>query len=56
MALFACHDDRRLGSFLTPMVLNTITNGIVYKLLAGIDDYLTRATLIIWVLGLIAFC
>ena len=43
MASFACHDDRQLGSFLTkstPMVLDTITNGIEYELLAKSDDYL----------------
>ena len=43
MALIACHDDRRLSSFSTkntPMVLDTITNGIVYELLARSDDYL----------------
>ena len=41
--LFACHNDRRLSSFSTkntPMVLDMITNGIVYELLAGSDDYL----------------
>ena len=32
--LFACHDDQRLGSFLTkntpgPVVFDTVTNGIV---------------------------
>ena len=43
MALFACHNDWRLGSFSTkdtPMVLDTITNGIVYELLAKSDNYL----------------
>ena len=37
MASFACHDDQRLGSFSTkhtPIVLDTITNGIVYEPLA----------------------
>ncbi len=41
--LFACHDDRRLGSFLTkntPMVLDMITTGIVYEPLATSDDCL----------------
>ena len=41
MALFACHNDRQLGSFWTkntPMVLDTITNGIVYEALARSDD------------------
>ena len=40
---FACHDDRRLGSFSTkntPILLDTITNGLVYEPLARIDDYL----------------
>ena len=44
---FAYHDDDwRLGSFLTkkntktPMVLDTIRNGIVYETLARSDDYL----------------
>ena len=43
MALFACHDDRQLGSFLTkntPMVPDTIRNGTVYELLARGDNYL----------------
>ena len=43
MALCACHDDRRLGSFSTkntPMVLDMIKNGIVYESLARSDDYL----------------
>ena len=43
MALFASHNDWQLGSFLTkniPMVLDTITNGIVYESLARSDDYL----------------
>ena len=45
MALFACHDDRRLGSFSTkntPMVLDTIGNGTVqvYEPLARSDNYL----------------
>ena len=42
MVLFACHDDRRLGSFSTkntPMVFDTITNGIVYEPLARSDDH-----------------
>ena len=33
MALFACHDDRQLGSFLTkntPLLLDRIINGLVY--------------------------
>ena len=41
MAIFSCHDDWRLGSFSTkntPMVLNTIRNGIVYGPLARSDD------------------
>ena len=45
MVLFACHDDWQLGSFSTkntPMVLDTITNDIVYEPLARSD---TRATL-----------
>ena len=48
MVLFACHDDRRLDSFSiknTPMVLDTITNGIIYEPLARIDDYLKRLSL-----------
>ena len=43
MVLFACHDDRRLGSFSTkntPMVFDTITNGIVYEPLARSDDHM----------------
>ena len=43
MALFACHNDRRLSSSSTkntPMVLDTITNGLVYEPLARNDDYL----------------
>ena len=43
MALSACDDDRQLGAFSiknTPMVLETITNGIVYEPLARSDDYL----------------
>ena len=43
MTLFACHDDQQLGSFSTkntPMVLNTITKGIVYEPLARSDNYL----------------
>ena len=43
MALFACHDDRRLGSFSTkntPIVLDTIRNGIVYEPPARSDDHL----------------
>ena len=44
MVLFVCHDDRQLGSFLTkkntPMVLDTIRNGIVFELLATSDDSL----------------
>ena len=43
MALFACHDDRRVGSFMTkniPIVLDTITNDIVYEALAKSYDYL----------------
>ena len=43
MALFACHDDQQLGSFSTkktPMVFDTIRNGIVYEPLARCDDYL----------------
>ena len=47
MVLFACHDNRQFGSFSTkntPMVLDTITNGIAYELLARNDDYLNRAT------------
>ena len=46
MALFACHDDRRLDSFSiknTPMVLETITNGTVYEPLARSDGYLNEA-------------
>ena len=42
-ALFACHDEWRLGSFLTkntPMVLDTIRNGTVYEPLARSDNYL----------------
>ena len=43
MVSFACHDDQRLGSFstkTTPMFLDTITNSLVYDLLARSDDYL----------------
>ena len=43
MALFACHDDRRLVSYSIksiPMILDTITNGVVYELLAESDNYL----------------
>ena len=45
MASFACHDDRRLGSFSTKntlMLLDMITNGSVYyyESLARSDDYL----------------
>ena len=43
MASFSCHDDQRLGSFLTkntPMGLDTITNSIVYEPLARSDDCL----------------
>ena len=39
IALFACHDDQRLGSN-TPMVLDKITSGIVYEPLAKSDDCL----------------
>ena len=42
IASFAFHDDRRLCSFSTkntPMVLDTIINGIVYEPLARRDDY-----------------
>ena len=40
---FACHDDRRLGTFLTkhkPIVLDMITNSLVYDLLVRSDDYM----------------
>ena len=37
MALFACHDDQQLCS---PVVLDMITNGIVYEALARSDGYL----------------
>ena len=43
MALFACHDDRRLGSLSTrntPMVLDMTRNSNVYEPLARSDDYL----------------
>ena len=43
MASFACHNDRRLGSFSTKstvIVLDTTTNGTVYELLARCDNYL----------------
>ena len=43
MMIFACRDDQQLGPFLTkniPMVLDMITNGIVYELLARSDNYL----------------
>ena len=43
MALFACHNDQRLGSFSAKnrsMVLDTIGNGIVYEPLARSDNYL----------------
>ena len=43
MALFACHDDQRLGSFSiksTTMVFDTIRDGILYEQLARSDDYL----------------
>ena len=43
MAVFGCHGDRRLGSFLTKstsMIIDTITNGIVYEPQARSDDYL----------------
>ena len=43
MALYACHDDQRLSSFSTkntPMVLDAITNGIVYEPLSRSDNYL----------------
>ena len=43
MASFACHDAQQLGSFSiknTPMLLDMITNGLVYQLLAKSDDYL----------------
>ena len=43
MVLIACHNDRRLGSFSTkntPMVFDTITNGIVYEPLDESDNYL----------------
>ena len=42
MALFACHDDWLLHSFLkktTTIVLDTIRNGIVYKPTARNDDW-----------------
>ena len=45
VALFVCHDHRQLRSFSTentPMVLDMITNGTVYELLARSDDYLNR--------------
>ena len=48
MVLFVCHDDRRLGFFLTkkvPMVLDMIRNGIVYEPLARSDDYINEALL-----------
>ena len=38
MALFACHDDQRLGSFSTKNTPMVITNGIVYESLARSDD------------------
>ena len=40
MASFAYHNDRRLGSFSTkntPMILDMITNGTVYELIARSD-------------------
>ena len=43
MASFACHDDWRLGSFLTKntaKVLDMITNCIVYEQLTRNDNYL----------------
>ena len=43
MASFACHDERRLCSFLTknpPMLLDVIINGLVYEALPRSDDYL----------------
>ena len=43
MTLFACCDDKRFSSFSTknaPMVLDMITNDIIYELLARIDNYL----------------
>ena len=43
MALIACHDDQRLGSFSTkntPMVFDTITNCIVYEPLDKSDNTL----------------
>ena len=59
MAVFACH-DRRLGSFLTisntSMVLDTITNGVVYEPLARSDSYkIERLTLTILVSRLDTF-
>ena len=45
MASFAFHDDWQLGSFstkTTPMVLDTITNGVVYEPQASSDDYLNN--------------
>ena len=44
MALFICHDDWRLSTFLiinTPMILHTSTSGIVYESLARRYDSLT---------------
>ena len=43
MASFACHDDQQLGSFSTknsPMLLDTIINGLAYEPLARSDNYL----------------
>ena len=44
--LFACHVDRVIGDSAlsrqknTPMILDIITNGIVYEPLARSDDYI----------------
>ena len=61
MARFACHNDRRIGSFSTkntPILLDTITNGLVYEPLARSDNYLNWSDFLwpSWLLGLTAFC
>ena len=48
MMSFACHYNWQFGSFSTkntPMVFDTITNGIAYKLLARNDNYPTLIVL-----------
>ena len=54
MASFACHDDQRLGSFSTKntsILLDMITNGLVYEPLARSNDCLKLERLSLTVLG-----